>query len=76
MSGLTRDEWIEKYVKGQIAENKKHGNWFTYWCGGFIILAYNAHKTDRQYDYDRHKYIVTKGQIDGTEIVAYRHEES
>ena len=76
MSGLTRDEWIEKYVKGQIAENKKHGNWFTYWCGGFIILAYNAHKTDRQYDYDRHKYIVTKGQIDGTEIVAYRHEET
>jgi hypothetical protein len=80
ISDLTRDEWIAEYVKGNIGRDKKHGNWFTYWYGGFIVLAYEAHGTDKNWISSRlpgeyGRYEITD-KVKAREIVAYRNEET
>jgi len=78
---MTRDEFIIEYVRGRVPRDTKNGQWLTYWWGGFIVLAYEAHETIRTYvssdrpgEYDG-KYKNTD-EIKAREIVSYRHEET
>lgn len=60
----TVDEFIERFAKGTLGKQTKHGCWSVYWWGGFEVLNYTPSDVP-----DEHE-IVAYRRVEGGEVLS------